>query len=261
MLTKPFADINDSYQKILNQQHFLPELLDYSIFDKQKPVLENLARLGNSGISVFDLFRKEHIFLSYNFSSLLGYESDEFHLEGQAFHDSRIHPEDILDLSRNGISLLSFCFTLPLEERLNYKLINDFRMLNKNDVYVRVIEQHQVMELDPVGNIWLSLSIIDISPDQNILEGIKCKLVNFKTSEIISLQAIENNESHAVELTPREKQILQMIKGGLLSKEISDKLSISFHTVNTHRQRILEKLNAGNSAEAIALASRLGLIE
>lgn len=38
------------------------------------------------------------------------------------------------------------------------------------------------------------------------------------------------------------------------------RLFISVHTVNTHRQRILEKLGANNSIEAIAYALQLGLV-
>jgi DNA-binding CsgD family transcriptional regulator len=60
-------------------------------------------------------------------------------------------------------------------------------------------------------------------------------------------------------LTKREKEILGLIASGLLSKEIADKLFISVNTVNTHRQRILEKLDAGNSMEAIKYASSLGI--
>jgi len=53
---------------------------------------------------------------------------------------------------------------------------------------------------------------------------------------------------------------LQLIAKGLISKQIADKLFISVNTVNTHRQRILEKLNADNSFKAIKYASKLGII-
>jgi len=46
----------------------------------------------------------------------------------------------------------------------------------------------------------------------------------------------------------------------LISKQIADKLFISVNTVNTHRQRIIEKLNVSNTAEAVQHAGRLGLI-
>jgi DNA-binding NarL/FixJ family response regulator len=51
-----------------------------------------------------------------------------------------------------------------------------------------------------------------------------------------------------------------MADGGLMSKEISDKLFISIHTVNRHRQNILEKMNVENLSAAISYAKKLGLL-
>jgi len=87
-------------------------------------------------------------------------------------------------------------------------------------------------------------------------EGIKSELLNFRTGKIIS--CIESQEDIANTLTKREIEVLKLVKDGFLSKEISDKLTISFHTVNTHRQRVLEKLGVDNSMEAVMLASKLG---
>lgn len=42
-------------------------------------------------------------------------------------------------------------------------------------------------------------------------------------------------------LTEREKQIVKLISLGLNSKQIAEKLSLSVHTVNTHRSNMLEK--------------------
>lgn len=130
-------------------------------------------------------------------------------------------------------------------------------MLNARNQYVRMVEQYQVLELDPNGQIWLLLNIVDISPNQEELEGSKSQLLNYRTGKIIT---IEIPKKAQFELTKRETEILNLVKLGLLSKEISDKLSISVHTVNTHRQRFLEKLGANNSFEAIMFASKFGLL-
>ncbi len=83
-------------------------------------------------------------------------------------------------------------------------------------------------------------------------------VVEFQDWKIIPLDA---PKKVTFELTKREKEILGLVKNGLLSKEISNKLSISVHTVNTHRQRFLEKLGANNSMEAVVFASKFGLLE
>ena len=61
-------------------------------------------------------------------------------------------------------------------------------------------------------------------------------------------------------LSAREKEILRLIMDGKPSKQIADLLNISIHTVNRHRQNILEKLSVGNSVEAIMAAKAMKLI-
>ena len=58
-------------------------------------------------------------------------------------------------------------------------------------------------------------------------------------------------------VSPREKEILQLIDKGLMSKEIADSLCISINTVNRHRQNILEKLNVDTSIEACRIAKKM----
>lgn len=58
-----------------------------------------------------------------------------------------------------------------------------------------------------------------------------------------------NNE--AAVLTPREKEVLECLAKGMLYKEISDELGISFHTVRQHIRTIYEKLHVQNKTEAI----------
>ena len=131
-------------------------------------------------------------------------------------------------------------------------------MLNAQNKYVRLIEQYQFIELDKSGQIWLLLGIVDISPNQEEFNGIKCQFLNFKTGNAVAYEA---SPKVSYELTNRELEILKLVKNGLLSKEISNRLSISLHTVNTHRQRFLEKLGANNSFEAVMFASKFGLLD
>lgn len=79
-----------------------------------------------------------------------------------------------------------------------------------------------------------------------------------KDNTFLSLR--ELYEKNSAGLSPREIEILQMVKDGLLSKEIAEQLCISIYTVNTHRQRILRKLDVSNSIEAIKYASAVGLL-
>ena len=259
MIEQEFAKINETYLTLLQQQNFVPEELDYTILEQHKPILQKLAQIGNSSITVFDCYQKKHVFNSFNIGEMLGYRVQEVEAFGEYFLDSKIHPDDFSTLMKNGTILLKFFQNIPTDEKTNYKLVSEFRVLNADNKYIKVIEQQQVLEITNNGSLWLALSILDISPNQNNLkESPVFELLNFRTGKIIPF--IGQNEIVTTALTPRETEVLKLIKEGLLSKEISHKLSISLHTVNTYRQRVLEKLGVNNSMEAVMLASKLGLI-
>ncbi len=68
------------------------------------------------------------------------------------------------------------------------------------------------------------------------------------------------NRSSYDKLTAREKEILTMIGDGLTNAEIAEKVSLSVHTVQTHRSNIMEKLGLHNRAQLVTYAVRVGLI-
>jgi DNA-binding NarL/FixJ family response regulator len=62
-------------------------------------------------------------------------------------------------------------------------------------------------------------------------------------------------------LTEREQEVLRFIALGLTNKKIAEKLFISVKTVDTHRTRILQKLDAHTAADLVRYAIKIGLIE
>ena len=61
-------------------------------------------------------------------------------------------------------------------------------------------------------------------------------------------------------LTPREKEVLQMLASGLGNKQIAAHLKISEHTAKFHVASILSKLGASSRTEAVSMGLRRGLI-
>lgn len=61
------------------------------------------------------------------------------------------------------------------------------------------------------------------------------------------------------ELTPRELDVLALVAAGCSNKETAQRLGIAPRTVETHRERVMQKCGARNSADLTRLAVRLGL--
>ena len=61
-------------------------------------------------------------------------------------------------------------------------------------------------------------------------------------------------------LTPREREVLQLLAEGMAAKEIASHLNVSVKTVETHRRNMMEKLNMRGIAELTKYAVREGLV-
>jgi len=72
---------------------------------------------------------------------------------------------------------------------------------------------------------------------------------------------LDGGDANVPALTARELEVLRLIAQGLKNREIADTLSIAIKTVETHRTKIMQKLDLHNSAELATYAIRRGLIE
>ncbi len=85
-------------------------------------------------------------------------------------------------------------------------------------------------------------------------------------SQVKELLEVENNKNitkiiSLPILSPKEKQIVEMISRGMLSKEIAAATNSSVNTVNNQKNTLLEKFNVSNSTELISYLIKSGYIQ
>lgn len=84
------------------------------------------------------------------------------------------------------------------------------------------------------------------------------ELFEFFTRKVVSEPRQDDDD---IQLTRREKEILQLICDGLSNKEIADKLFISERTVVGHKSNLLAKTNCKSSVGLLSYAIRNKLVE
>lgn len=164
----------------------------------------------------------------------------------------RIHPDDLLEKHTQELRFFGFLREIPAAERANYYVTGQIRMRDASGVYIPIRHRMFYIVSVPNGSLRMALCLYDpvctTRPDY--------LFVNSATGEITSPEARRTDEL----LSNREREILQLINAGKMSKEIARQLSISIHTVNRHRQNILSKLKADTSIEACRIAAYMHLI-
>jgi len=61
-------------------------------------------------------------------------------------------------------------------------------------------------------------------------------------------------------LTPRERQVLDLVVRGRLNKQIAHELGTTERTIKAHRHQVMEKMKVQSLAELVSIAERLGLL-
>ena len=88
------------------------------------------------------------------------------------------------------------------------------------------------------------------------------KVSEFVLNEFLRTSAADF-KAHAANglLSPREREVVQLIAEGRANKEVADMLHISVKTVETHRAKIMEKLDAHSVSDLVRYAIRNGLVQ
>jgi FixJ family two-component response regulator len=78
--------------------------------------------------------------------------------------------------------------------------------------------------------------------------------------ELAQARVVENRlaseiQSRVDRLTPRERQVMELVVAGLLNKQIASRLGTVEHTVKVHRMRMMDKMEVRSVAELVRRVS------
>ena len=119
-------------------------------------------------------------------------------------------------------------------------------------------------EVVSILNTGIQAILLKECDEEEIIDAITaaCKGERFFCGNILDM--LNETGEHTCEpvlLSQREIEVMGLIADGLTSKNISEKLYLSLHTVNTHRKNILKKLNIKSSSELVNYAFKIGIRE
>ncbi|RFS18722.1 LuxR family transcriptional regulator [Chitinophaga silvatica] len=233
----------------------LPSQLVYCQF-----IAQVYARLENSISVLSDLKANKSYIYTGGTAAALGISYHEKSEEIASIWEEdifkKIREDDLLKKYTLELRFFHLLKNLPVTERSDYQVVSTLHMLDKNNQLVKVVHRMFYVQSTEDGNIWLALCLYNLSHDPGNSDAYYGVIVNTRTGTVIPPDEHEFKNL----LSPREKDILSLIKRGKRSKDIAAQLSISINTVNRHRQNILEKLHVRNAMEACRIAESVKLI-
>ena len=228
-------------------------------------------------------------YISQSIETILGYPREYFLRAGVDALRSIVHPDDM-----TGIVLIlsqfmkewytnaatGNCDKNPKVASYHFRAQHNEGHWIPMDQKVFVLTQIENDLPDLVFSILsTSSTYIEEALTDNSLDGTREKLLNYleyarlrSNHQLTAQHNIPSNGAEGVieitthlnpvrDISLREKEVLKLISDGYATKEIADKLCISFHTVESHRKNLLEKFGAKNSAELVKAASKYYWLE
>ena len=218
-----------------------------------------------------DFATKKYIYVGEDCFNLMGYSVKWFLENGLEEFLSKWHKADFEVINTKVFpDNIAFFKTLRPVQFNDYIISYNYRFRNPKDEYITLLQRCSFISgsagSEPAGMIGVVFDITHYKNDSSIVHTIE-KVV---TNEYETVNELVFKKTHPVYdyfetegkqfLSKREIEILKSVSAGLSSKQIADKMRLSFNTVNNHRRNMLAKTRCNSSAELINYAVKHGLV-
>jgi DNA-binding CsgD family transcriptional regulator len=145
---------------------------------------------------------------------------------------------------------------------MDYRYTCSLKVRNRYNEYQWYLLDTVIIEIDvnglPLRTLITCTNISQIKKDNCIYYSITKK--NSDGIYEVIMEGSTDNSLEELKLTSRELQIINLISLGNSNKQIADQLSISLHTVQTHRKNVMKKTKCSGTAELTNFAFARGLL-
>lgn len=211
---------------------------------------------------IFDFSIYEFITVSKNYKDIIGLDPTILTIDQLL---SRIHPDDIDFFTKCEEKIAYFLFEyLSPKQILNYKISYCFRNLTSNGTYKLFLHQVTSLSLDKEGKLERVLGVHSDISHITTASSKRLSLLGLNGQpSYLNIDVFQQNitlESSVPNFTKREIQVLRHLAEGASSKEIANHLGLAEATITKHRENLLKKSKAKNTAQLINKTIKQGLI-
>ena len=225
-----------------------------------RTLTELLAR-SNAFAYSLDYDREDFQLLTRGMERMLGYNHLAWQELGLDALRAALHPEDRPCLREVRKKIMSLTLELPVAQRLQISYAYCLRVQAAGGRTLS-LSFHQVFTaLHPDGTPQRDFVVVtDVSYlKRQPLCILQARLHDDAGDRIY--RSVTFHTKPKVKFSPREIDVLKLVAMGLSSKEISERLFISYNTVSTHRKKLMKKAGVKKALDLVRYAREQGVLD
>ncbi len=255
MKTNPSPTYHDYLNRLAAQPQ--PSAWDCAEYLKEAGAVHPYLELASADVFLLDYQSRQYPFLSPNARRVMGHPKEAFLEGGLEFMLFHRHDFEVFS-TRMFPDEVRFIAQQPPENLAQLRFSKSFRFKNQEGQYRTILQRNTILntagQAAPTAIFGTTQDITDFAEPGKIVHQIEQR--DPATQRWTLLHAKEYFPDVAPErlLSAREIEILKWAVEGFSSKQVADKLHLSFNTVNTHRRNMLRKTNCQNALELLRYA-------
>jgi DNA-binding CsgD family transcriptional regulator len=257
--------ITPTYRDYLQQlaEHPQTTAWDYGMSLHEIDQMKLFARQASTVIFLLDYSSKSYPFMDRSTRQIMGHSHEAYYEGGLEFMLHNFVTFDILnqDIHRDRAEFLK---NYPPKDIAKLRFSMSYRYKTSSGERRTILQRHTIMQSTeqnlPVVIFGFAWDITHQTPKGRLIHQIE--ELNLETGDWslrLGKEFYPDIDKDKL-LSKREIEILKWAVEGYSSKQIASKLSLSMHTVNTHRQNMLRKTNCQNSMELLRYALNYGFL-
>ncbi|MBY0425297.1 MAG: LuxR C-terminal-related transcriptional regulator, partial [Cytophagales bacterium] len=239
-----FDSVYNFTQRFIGSVREAPEIGSFDP-DMEYKLLDQFYENAPTAILIYNHLTLNYNYFSPNIKQILGHDGKDFMAGGLKFAMSLVHEEDQKTYSSQIIpTMFRYIGIFMLKRQVkDLKFTFSFRLKHKNGSYMWILHQMSVVKTSIIGIP--SLTQVNISDITSIKKDDSIDFAIHKKSENGDYDILYNKlyypDESTISFSGRELDVLKLLAQGKTSNQIADELNISFHTVNNHRKKMIER--------------------
>lgn len=246
----------------------IKEHVPYHVSDQ----LKRVAAFFSPGLFYYYILNFHDLEMDYvheNTKKILGIAAEDFNIASLL---KTLSPEELEAMEKKEALVADFLFRfLKPEEILDYKVVYFLRLQDTAGDLHSILHQVSTLTVSDTGKVEHVLGVHTDVSHLGLINHNKVSFISLSGGksyynldpekgkfdpEDCQLNAPRISEA----LTRRELEVIKLMAMGLNSEKIADELSVSSHTIRTHRKNILKKTACANTSELVGKCLIEGLI-